>query len=229
MLLPAVVILLGAALTYLWTPKAHTTASVQHFAAGIILAALMLEVFPEIVSHRPSGRILLPVFAIGGLAMFGLKLLGIRIERSTASRPPTHQLNYGFIATVFVDAAFDGLTIGAGFAAGHKVGFALAVGLSVEMLFLAWSLVTETLRGTRMVILASGISATLFTAAVIGYHLLNGASPRTIAVALTFSAAALIYLVTEELLMEAHEAEERSYSMLVLFGGFLTFWAILLI
>jgi ZIP family zinc transporter len=46
---------------------------------------------------------------------------------------------------------------------------------------------------------------------------------------LAFSAAALLYLVTEELLMEAHEVPERPRSTLVLFGGFLAFWAIQLV
>jgi zinc transporter ZupT len=39
-------------------------------------------------------------------------------------------------------------------------------------------------------------------------------------------AVALLYLVTEELLMEAHEVEEKPISTLVLFGGFLAFWCI---
>jgi ZIP family zinc transporter len=47
--------------------------------------------------------------------------------------------------------------------------------------------------------------------------------------ALAFSAAALLYLVTEELLMEAHEVEEKPISTLVLFGGFLAFWSIQLL
>jgi len=36
----------------------------------------------------------------------------------------------------------------------------------------------------------------------------------------------LLYLVTEELLIEAHEVPERPSSTLVLFAGFLVFWAI---
>ena len=36
----------------------------------------------------------------------------------------------------------------------------------------------------------------------------------------------LLYLVTEALLMEAHEVEEKPVATLVLFAGFLTFWGI---
>ena len=50
-----------------------------------------------------------------------------------------------------------------------------------------------------------------------------------IAAALAFSAAALLYLVTEELLIEAHEVEEKPVATLVLFSGFLVFWSIQLL
>jgi zinc transporter, ZIP family len=43
---------------------------------------------------------------------------------------------------------------------------------------------------------------------------------------LAMSAAALLYLVTEELLMEAHQEPEKPSSVLVLFGGFLAFWCV---
>jgi ZIP family zinc transporter len=56
--------------------------------------------------------------------------------------------------------------------------------------------------------------------------LLVGASHTIIGAALSFSAAALLYLVTEELLMEAHTVKEKPISTLVLFAGFLTFWSI---
>jgi ZIP family zinc transporter len=58
---------------------------------------------------------------------------------------------------------------------------------------------------------------------------LTGASHAVIGGALAFSAAALLYLVTEELLMEAHTIKEKPISTLVLFGGFLAFWSIQLL
>jgi ZIP family zinc transporter len=63
----------------------------------------------------------------------------------------------------------------------------------------------------------------------LGSALLTGASHAVIGGTLAFSAAALLYLVTEELLIEAHEVEEKPIATLVLFGGFLAFWSIQLI
>ncbi|MDE2452596.1 MAG: zinc permease, partial [Burkholderiales bacterium] len=64
---------------------------------------------------------------------------------------------------------------------------------------------------------------------VLGSALLAGASAAVMAGTLSFSAAALLYLVTEELLIEAHAVEEKPVATLVLFGGFLIFWAIQLL
>lgn len=71
-----------------------------------------------------------------------------------------------------------------------------------------------------------GLRLTILLFAVLGYSLLGDASSTEISAALAFSAAALLYLVADELLIEAHEVEETPESSLVLFAGFLAFWAI---
>ncbi|MDO8772219.1 MAG: hypothetical protein Q7K57_26660 [Burkholderiaceae bacterium] len=80
-----------------------------------------------------------------------------------------------------------------------------------------------------MLLLSACFSVTILICAVLGYNLLSTSSSTAIAVALAFSAAALIYLVTDELLIAAHEHEEKHYSMLVLFSGFVVFWIISLL
>ena len=54
-------------------------------------------------------------------------------------------------------------------------------------------------------------------------------SEATLAIVLAFGAAALIYLVAEELLVEAIEAEESLVSTAMLFAGFLAVIAIRLL
>lgn len=218
--------LAGGVLTFFWQPSKKLISLVQHLAAGIILAALMIEVFPEMHRTNSGERFLILSFVAGVVFMYGVKLLGEYLERGKSLEGAQAQFNYGMIITVLIDAALDGLTIGAGFAAGEKVGFALALGLSVEMLFLAMSLISETIKGIRILILSATFSLTIFISALLGYHYLSTSSTSIIAIALAFSAAALIYLVTDELLIEAHEQKEKPYSMLVLFAGFVGFWLI---
>ena len=228
LILPAVVILLGGILTTFWHPSKTLISLVQHLAAGIILAALTVEVFPEMRNAAIAPATLIGSFTLGVLFMYGVKILGEHLEASGESTAP-QQFNYGFIITVFIDAILDGITIGAGFAAGEKVGFALALGLSVEMLFLGMSLISDTIKGARVLRLTTGLSLTILISAFLGYYFLSNTSSSTIAFFFFFSAAALLYLVTEELLIEAHKYEEKPYSMLVLFAGFIGFWVISLL
>lgn len=227
--MPAVVMLFGGVLTFFWRPSKTLIGLVQHLAAGIILAALMIEVFPEMLRTDIAQSTLIFSFVVGVLFMYAVKLMGEHLERGNASQIAQKQFNYGLIITVFIDAALDGVTIGAGFAAGQKVGFALALGLSVEMLFLAMSLISDTIKGARILWLSASLSLTILICAGLGYYFLSTSTGNSIAIALAFSAAALIYLVTDELLIEAHEQEEKSYSMLVLFSGFVLFWLVSLL
>ena len=115
---------------------------------------------------------------------------------------------------------------GAGFAAGGETGTVLALGLSVELLFLGLAVASDRIAGWRIVAVTAALGLTVLGFAVLGSLLLNGASPAVLAGTLSASAAALLYLVTEELLIEAHEVEEKPFATLVLFAGFLTFWGI---
>lgn len=229
MALPALVAVIGGVIAAYWHPTQNLISQVQHFAAGVILAAVVLEVFPEISKEHASGTVMLSAFAAGSVVMYGLKLFGTYMETAAKSKPATERINYGLISTTFIDVAIDGLIIGVGFAAGGETGLALALGLSIELLFLGMSLVSGVIKGWRIVVMSTALGATILIAAVLGNHFLEGASATVIAATLSFSAAALLYLVTEELLVEAHEVEERSYSVLVLFAGFAVFWGITLL
>ena len=138
-------------------------------------------------------------------------------------------MDWGFLIATFIDIAVDGFIIGAGFAAGGGTGMILALGLSVELLFLGLALTSESTKGWRIVAISGALGITVLVCAMLGSFLLTGASSTVIAAALAFSAAALLYLVTEELLIEAHEVEEKPIATLVLFGGFLVFWSIQLL
>ncbi|TDR32553.1 hypothetical protein [Hydromonas duriensis] len=74
--------------------------------------------------------------------------------------------------------------------------------------------------------MTSLLGGLVLLSAFAGYLLLAHASVSTISAILAFGVAALLYLVTDELLVEAHEVEEKPVSTLCLFAGFLVFWAI---
>ena len=229
MLIPAVVALGGGVLASLWSPSHQARSLIQHFAAGVVLAALAVELLPEISREHAPGLVLAGSFALGSLFMYGLKLWTLHMEHEASLKDAATGLGMGLLLATFIDVATDGFIIGAGFAAGGETGTILALGLSVELLFLGLALASAATKGWRIIAISGALGVTVLTFSLLGSILLTGASHAVIGGALAFSAAALLYLVTDELLVEAHEVEEQPISTLVLFGGFLAFWSIQLI
>ncbi|MGM9427844.1 ZIP family metal transporter [Hydrogenophaga sp. MI9] len=226
MTVPAVVATVGGVIAALWNPSHQFRSLVQHFAAGVVLAALAVELLPDIASEHASAGVVIGSFALGSLFMYGLKLWTLRLEHAAGSGHAAQGLGMGLLLATFIDVATDGFIIGAGFAANGEAGTILALGLSVELLFLGLALASDTVKGWRVIGLSAALGLTVLLFAALGSVLLAGASQQLIGGVLAFSAAALLYLVTEELLMEAHTVEEKPISTLVLFAGFLAFWSI---
>ena len=226
MLIPAAVALLGGILAVFWHPSRHTRSLIQHFAAGVVLAALAVEVLPELGREHAQPAVLIGSFTLGGLAMYAMKLWSIRLEAAIEHAPAAEQWNYGLLIATFIDGAVDGFIIGAGFAADSNTGLILALGLSVELLFLGLSLVSDTIKGWRVALMSGLLGAVVLGCTLLGHFLLSGASHNLISAMLAFGVAVLLYLVTDELLIEAHEVEEKPISTLWLFAGFLAFWSI---
>ena len=229
MSIPALVALAGGILAAFWHPSRNARSLIQHFAAGVVLAALAVELLPEISREHAPGPVLAGCFALGSLFMYALKLWAMRMAHQGALSGAAGAGTQGLFAATFIDIAVDGFIIGAGFATGGETGPILAIGLSAEVLFLGLSLTSDTIKGWRIVAVSGALGAVVLAASLLGSFVLSGASNAVIGGTLAFSAAALLYLVTEELLMEAHEIEEKPVSTLVLFGGFLAFWTIQLV
>lgn len=225
MLIPALVASLGGLLAVYWNPSHQTRSLIQHFAAGVVLAALAVEVLPEIGREHAPAWVLIGSFTVGGVMMYIMKLWSMRLEEKTEYFGD-NAFNYGLIAATFIDVAVDGFIIGAGFAAGGNMGLILALGLSVELLFLGLSLVSNTIKGWRVVFMSVALAGVVLTCTLLGNYLLSGASTSILSAILAFGVAALLYLVTDELLVEAHTIEEKPSSTLWLFAGFLVFWSI---
>ena len=217
----------GGLLASIWAPNRWVTSYIQHFAAGVVIAAVALEVTPEIERLGASPWLVLGGFAFGGLAMVGLKWFTLHMEGR--QEHPERSTPWGLTTAAAVDTAIDGLIIGAGFALREGVGVILTLALGLELLFLTMS-VGASFRHQRKqrwltVVVTSAISLLLLAGAVVGVHVLGAASKSTMAAALSFGAAALLYLVTEELLVETQLPKETLLSTTVFFLGFLAIFA----
>lgn len=219
-LYPALALAGGAGLALIRPPAVTARSAIQHFTAGVVFAALATELLPELM-HRRMPWVTLTGFALGVLAMLGIKHLaekfgqkGIANARNSAS----------LLWVLGVDITLDGVLIGLGFAAGQKQGLLLTVALSLEVLFLGLS-ATSALIGAgatraRITVMTALLTAFLISGALVGGLILVNASPLMLDAILAFGVAALLYLVTEELLVEAHETPETALQTATFFIGF---------
>ncbi len=219
--IPAFAVVAGGAIAAVRTPGPRVRSGVQHLAAGVLFAALATELLPDVV-HRRLPWATLGGFALGVMTMLLLKALSRRLEARSegkeAGAPTSLLLASG------LDIALDGLLIGVSFAIGERQGLLVTIAMTLEVLFLgvATAAAMDGPKGrARVLATTATFAALLLIGASVGAYVLAGASPLVMDTVLSFGVAALLYLVTEELLTEAHEVDETPLLTSMFFVGFL--------
>ncbi|MGY4305471.1 ZIP family zinc transporter [Bradyrhizobium sp. USDA 4369] len=211
-LIPAAAAMIGAVIAVNARPKATLVSAIQHFAAGVVFAAAAGEILPDVM-HRGSPW----ATAIGG-AIGVVTMLLVKQLEEWAKGPA------GLLTAIAVDILIDGLVLGIGFAASPKVGILLTIALTIEILFLGLTVATELGESVRSKARIVGITAGLIILLPVG-ALLGAPVALLPGPILTgffaFGLVALLYLVTEELLIEAHETPDRPWVTAMFFFGFL--------
>ena len=212
----------GGVVAFFWTPGLRARSALQHLAAGVVIAAVASDLIPEVERIGTAAGIL-GGFALGGLTMIALKWFVVRFEKYEKAR---HKLPVGLAAAAAIDTLIDGAIISAGFATSQQqLGALLAAALGTELFFLTLSVGSEFHKAKSKrwlgLLTTTVISTLLLVGAVVAFFLLRDVAETTVAIVLAFGAAALIYLIAEELLVEAIEAEESLFSTAMLFLGFL--------
>ncbi|MBY0367107.1 MULTISPECIES: ZIP family metal transporter [Roseateles] len=219
---PAAAVIVGGVVAAVRTPGPKVQSAVQHVAAGVLFAALATELLPDVV-HRRLPWVTLGGFALGVIAMLLLKALARRLEEREEKTAPS-ALPTSLLLASALDIALDGLLIGVSFAAGERQGLLITIAMTLEVLFLgvATAAAVRGLNARRLVLATTITFAVLLMAgAGIGAYFLASASPIVLDGVLSFGVAALLYLVTEELLTEAHEVDETPVLTSMFFVGFL--------
>ncbi|PTS89603.1 transporter [Sphingomonas sp. HMWF008] len=210
-LIPMIAIVIGALLAGWRTPGEKLVAAIQHLAAGVVFAAAATEILP-LVMRGGSPTATLIGGAVGVSLMLGLKAAEDRFEGPVA-----------LLAAIGLDLAIDGLVLGLAFIAGEKAGTLLAVALTLEVLFLSLTLtndLTNRYRRTKAVALTCALALLVPIGALVAQPVAL-LSQAWITGFLSFGLIALLYLVTEELLVEAHAQPDTPIISAMFFIGFL--------
>jgi zinc transporter, ZIP family len=216
-ILAAEVLLLGAAVGSFLKMSSKTISLTQHFTAGVVFAAVATELLPKILEVHSPMHIAIG-FSLGVILMVLIKTLTGRIETS-------NQFSWGLLVGIGIDLFIDGLLIAIAFLSGEKTGKLMALALVLEVAFLALSLSTDLIQKKTTSLFRIGIfvafSLLIPLGTGTGILILNLLPPAFFTEALSFGAAALLYLVTEELLVEAHETKDTPIITSSFFLGFL--------
>ena len=211
-LIPAAAAVVGAAVAVNLRPGPVLFSAIQHFAAGVVFAAAAGEILPD-VKHAGSPWAMLVGGALGVAAMLLVRILEKRVKGPA-----------GLMSVTGIDILVDGLVLGIAFAAGAKAGILLTVALTIEVLFLGLTVANELGEGGASKGKVVGLTAALVLLLPLGALLGGpvGSLPAAVQAGfLSFGLIALLYLVTEELLIEAHETEDRPWVTAMFFAGFL--------
>ena len=223
-LIPCIAALAGGLVTLVRPPGERMRNVIMHFAAGVVFALVAVELLPDIVEEHAPVEVGVG-FAAGTILMLGIRFWSQRLEKTSAARPGT--IPSGFVSAMAVDFLVDGVLLGLGSLAGERVGTLMAIVLSVELFSLGGTVIARigsegAPAWKQLAVLGGMILAFLF--GVFGAQLLLGdASTKVLVIFLSFGLSALLFLVTEELLSEAHETEDTLLSTSMFFLGFLGF------
>lgn len=242
-LIPVTATVIGGIIASYRPPGPTLGSYLQHFAAGTVFAAVADELLPEVINdHNPVATIV--GFTLGVVLVLLIRSLTQRIEATkdkvaqlpiiaNPAPPIPADVTLGakvvfpvsLLVTVGIDILIDGLLIGIGFSAGASQGILLTIALTLELvgLGLATSATISQAGVSRQLNIVSmvGLGLLLLFGAFLGTTLLSGLAAAPKDAVLAFGVAALLFLVTEELLVEAHEVPETPLITATFFFGFL--------
>jgi len=219
-LIPMVVALIGGALATVYTFPKKVMSSLQHFVAGIVVAAVATELLPKILGHGSPISIGVG-FVLGALAMLGVH----ELAHYLAKKGSTAKLPMGLIIGSGLDLFLDGLLIGVSFLAGMSGGVLIAVSLSLCAFFLVLTLSLTLAKSEfhkkhqySLIILTTIL---LPIGALVGSTVVSHLPSQVMTETLAFGVAALLFLGVEELLVEAHKTHDTFWVSSCFFLGFL--------
>ncbi len=220
-ILPAITLLLGGAMASQFQPSRRLRGTVAHLVGGLVLGTAATDLMP---AASAAGHTLW--LGLGFCAGFSLMLvLNAFLSESNDHAKGALLL---FWLPFLVDSMIDGLVVGISSSTGEK-SWIIPVAIALEMGFSALG-VGALLRRYHPSVVAQLTGALMAAAYLLGlasFQLLQGwLEGPALTGLLAFGTAALIYLVVEEVMKEAHAKGEDDSGLVNVsfFVGVLVVW-----
>ena len=226
--LPAAGNFLGGVLAEIVNVSERMLSLALHFAAGIVLAVVGLELMPEALTGTPAWVPLL-AFVAGGAIFIALdRAIGFVHGRLGGGEQQAGAL--AIFSGVSIDLFSDGVMIGTGTVLNPALGLLLALGqvpADIPEGFAAIATLRKAGIGRkRRVLLAAAFALPILLGATIGFFALREAPEIVTLAVLALTGGALTTVVVEEMVSEAHGGETSQLGPIFLTAGFALFGAI---
>ena len=209
----------GGAWAALRPPSTAVRLVTQHLAAGTVFAGLTAAVLPSLLRGGANVVAVAGGMALGLCLMIFVRWSGERKNRAGSGKT----LAFAIVADVLTDGVLMGLSV----AGRDPVAIVFVVALAPELTLLGLTLSDElggrSWRWTKRVGVPALLGVGVVVGGVLGACIATG--PAALATAIrSFGAIALAYLVTEELLREAHRKGASPWLAAAFFAGFVPFF-----
>jgi ZIP family zinc transporter len=224
-LIPFVTFILGGIVAKIRQPSNAWRSVIQHFTSGVVFAVVAVDLLPGISkSHEPHEVAI--GFSCGVILMLLIRAYAEKVEADQHKHEQV-KMPIAMLGAMGVDVIVDGFLIGVSFAANEQAGQFLTIALGLEMfslgLALSVSLSQTKLHWITSILIIMLLATTVVISAVLSHLLIQFIPSSSIPLLLAFGLASLLYLVTEELLHEAHQLPDNAYITATFFIGFLLF------
>lgn len=222
-------LLLGAAVALVATIGRRELGLIMAFGAGVLISAVAYDLVEDAFSTSTVGVGL--GLAAGAAAFFAGDAL---IDRSGGShrKSSTGEQADGNGLAIVLGAVLDGIpesvVLGLGLLAGDgvSVAFVVAVFLSnlPEGLAATSGLVRSGWARSRVLLLWGTVALVSALSAMVGYTVLEGADPSTVAFVQAFAGGAILTMLTDTMIPEAYAEEGRFVGVVTTAGFALAFF-----
>lgn len=229
-LLAASSLVMGVAVVRFWRLVPHTLGLVMAFGAGVLLSAVSFELVEEAV-QTADGLTATTFGFFTGAAVFTLgdaavSSFGYR-NRKDIGAAPQDATGPAIVLGALLDGLPESAVLGLTLLQTGDIGLALLVAVFVsnlpESIAASASLQNSGWPLSRVLGLWTAIAIASAMASGLGYALLDGASPETLAFILAFAGGAILTMLATSMMPEAYEHSGRIVGVVTVMGFFVAF------
>jgi ZIP family zinc transporter len=218
-------LVIGAVLALLFRINLPSIGLIMGFGAGVLISAVAFDLVEEAAGKASgSGATLVGLFAGCGV-FFGGDWLIDRMGGSDRKDPTGAQENGSALAIVLgtvLDGIPESMVIGLTVFKGGAVGAAYLAAVFIsnlpESISSTAGLVTGGWKQSRILWMWTGITLVSGIASLAGYTLFQSSSPDVVALVLSFAAGAILTMLADTMMPEAHEHGGRLVGIFTTLG-----------